>query len=178
MGWDFHRHTCKYGHLWVWELVQIGANWNCKFESCTLTEARHICMYVRSYIGAEATHTWLCIMGWGFDRHTCKYGYLWQLICLAFRVWELVQMGRLQMGAIWNCNYWLESDFESCTLTQVRHICKELYRCGGSSYKGVCYYWHCAVGNNIICALGDITQPLGSIFFNISMPWPLYYHNR
>ena len=30
----------------------------------------------------------------------------------------------------------------------------------------------------ILCALGDTTQPHGSIFSNISMPYSLYYHIR
>ena len=95
MGWVFHRHVCKYGYLWrsifsafgyeSWyklELFRIVTiDWNL---SSSHAHWQRQGIYVKSYIGAEATHTWLCIMGWVFHRPACKYGHLWRSIFLGF----------------------------------------------------------------------------------------------
>ena len=73
--------------LWVWELVKTGAISNCNYWlelSSSHAHWQRQGIYVKSYIGAEATHTWLCIMGWVFHRPACKYGHLWRSIFLGF----------------------------------------------------------------------------------------------
>ena len=83
MGWVFHRHTCKYGHLWrsiflafgyeswyKWELFGIVTiDWNL---SSSHAHWHRQGIYVRSYIVAEAAHTWLP-KGVGYYWH-CAVG--------------------------------------------------------------------------------------------------------